>query len=53
MIGDQARADLWVGLGGLGHPFFFKILYYFYRILTKIKIIYKAGKWESVPATTF
>ena len=43
--------DLGVGQEGRSHPFFFEILYYFYRILRKIKSIYIADKWASVPAT--
>ena len=31
------RADLGLGRGSRGHPFFFEILYYFYRILRKNK----------------
>ena len=37
------RVDLGVGRRGPGHPFFFEILWYFYRILRKIKSIYTAG----------
>ena len=33
-----------MGREGLGHPFFFEILCYFYRILRKVKSIYIAGK---------
>ena len=36
-----------------GHPFFFEILNYFYRVLRKIKTIQIAGKWASVLATFF
>ena len=38
------KVDLGVGREGLGHPFFFEILCYFYRILRKVKSIYIAGK---------
>ena len=31
------KADLGAGRGDRGHPFFFEILYYFYKILRKIK----------------
>ena len=41
------------GRGGRGHPFFFEILYYCYRIVRKIKSISLADKWASVPATPF
>lgn len=39
---EASRADLGVGRGGPGHPFFF--FYYSYRILRKKESIYKAGK---------
>ena len=48
-VSQTSRADLGVGRGGRGHPFFIDILYYFYRILRKIKSIYIAGKWASDP----
>ena len=49
-VSQESRADSVVGRGGHGHPFFIDILNYFYRILTKMKSIYIAGKWASVPA---
>jgi len=53
MIGDQARADLGMGRGGRDTPFSLKFCIIFIEFSTKIKIICKAGKWESVLATTF
>ena len=35
MIADQVRANLGIVRGGRENPFFFKILYYFYRILNE------------------
>ena len=45
--------DLGVGREGLGHPFFFEILCYFYRILRKVKSIYIAGKCLGHPFLNF
>ena len=42
-----------MGRGGLSHPFFFEILYYFYRILRKIKSIYIAGQVSRPPLSEF
>ena len=49
----NTRANLGVGRGGHGHPFFFEIMYYLHRILKKIRSIYIDGKWASVPVTPF
>jgi len=48
-VSQKSRADLGVGRGGHGHPFFIEISNYFYRILRKMKSIYIAGKWASDP----
>ena len=45
--------DLGVVRGGRDRHFFFEILYYFYRILRKIKSVYKAGKCPSHPFLNF
>ena len=42
-----------VGGESHGHHFFFEIFYYFLEFSEKIKSIYIAGKWASVPATLF
>ena len=42
-----------MGRGSRGRHFFFEILYYFYRILRKIKSIYKAGKCPGHPCLNF
>ena len=48
MIADQARANLGMGRGGRDTPFSLKFCFIFIEFSTKIKIIYKAGKWVSV-----
>ena len=48
-VSQQSRVDEGVGRRVRGHPFFFEILNYFYRILRKMKSIYIAGKWASDP----
>lgn len=47
MIGDQARANLGMGRGGRDTHFSLKFCIIFKEFSTKIKIIYKAGKWAS------
>ena len=47
MIGDQARANLGMGRWGRDTPFSLKFCIMFIDFSTKIKIIYRAGKWES------
>ena len=41
---DRSRVDLGVGRGGRGHPFFLEIVFYFYRIIRKIKSGWQVGK---------
>ena len=47
MTGDQARANLGMGRWGRDTPFSLKFSIIFIEFSTKIKIIYKAGQWES------
>ena len=47
------EADLGAGRGDHGYPFFFEILYYFYKILRKIKSVYLAGTYRGHPFPNF
>ena len=47
MIADQTRANLGIVRGGRDTPFSLKFCIIFIEFSTKIKIIYKAGKWGS------
>ena len=47
------QADLGAGRGDRGHPFFFEILHYFYKILWNIKSIYIADKYPGHPFLDF